>query len=113
MAGLQPASAISGAALSGADAPAAEASIEWTLFCSVSTKQLAAGGNGGGEFTQANAIRVAGLDRIFLSGPSFVFAYSSLYSDRVIDSGNCVGVHSGASEYSPQLVLKLVKRREL
>ena len=45
--------------------PAAGASIERTLFCSVSTKQLAAGGNGGGEFTQANAIRVAGLDRIF------------------------------------------------
>ena len=50
--------------------PAAGASIEWTLFCSVSTKQLAAGGNDGGEFTQANAIRVAGLDRIFCV-PSF------------------------------------------
>jgi hypothetical protein len=71
---------MSGTALSSAEAPRGWASIEWTLFCSVSTKQLAAGGHYGGEFTQANAIRVAGLDRIFLF-PPWDFAYSSLYSD--------------------------------
>ena len=79
MAGLQPAGAMSGAALSSAEALRRWASIEWTLFCSVSTKQLAAGGNDGGEFTQANAIRVAGLDRIFfLLWPSPILRYTQL-----------------------------------
>jgi len=77
---------MSGAALLSADAPAAGASIEWTLFCSVSTKQLAAGGNGGGEFTQANAIRVAGLDRIFCV--SFFLRLFFAILNSWIDSNN-------------------------
>ena len=56
-------------------------------------KAAGAGGNDGGEFTQANAIRVAGLDRIFLL-PPWAFAYSSLYSVERVDSGNRIGVQA-------------------
>ena len=42
-------------------------------------KAAGAGGNDGGEFTQANAIRVAGLDRIFfLLWSSPILRYTQL-----------------------------------